>query len=176
MFTSQILTFSKLISSMVFLNNGRSNSAEQVANSASLNNASNSVFSFWMSCFRLVRYAQRKFKLKLLHKFVILFVQTKHSLIKYYSSINCSAKFNTKLSLKMYEFFYTSIFFLHVSGKTVSKMLRCIKYEDYQQQFITVLFDNYSTSLLQLVKWFIWMCLFFLPFLLPSPKTKDLTF
>lgn len=154
MFPSQILTFSKLISSMVSLNNGRSNSAEQVANSASLNNASNSVFSFWMSCFRLVRYAQRKFKLKLLHKFVILFVQTKHSLIKYYSSIYCSAKFNTELSLTMYEFSYTSIFFLHITinGKTVSKMLRCIKYEDYQQQCITVLFDNYSTSLLQFVK------------------------
>ena len=81
-------------------------------------------------------------------------MQTNHSLIKYYSSINCSAKFNTKLSLKMYEFFYTSIFFLHItiSGKTVSKMLRCIKYKDYQQQYITMLFDNYSTSLLQLVK------------------------
>lgn len=131
-FTRQVLTFSKLISSMVSLNNGKSNSTEQVANSASLNVASNLVFSNRMSCFRLIRYAQIKFNLKLLHKLVILLMQ---SMIKYYSSINCSAKYNSKFSLKM-NFFCTSIFFLHLTihGTTVFKMLRYVKHKDYQQQ------------------------------------------
>lgn len=134
-FTRQVLTFSKLISSMVSLNNGKSNSTEQVANSASLNVASNLVFSIRMSCFRLIRYAQINFKLKLLHKLVMLLMQTEHSMIKYYSSINCSAKYNSKFSLKM-NFFCTSIFFLHLTihGKTVFKMLRYVKHKDYQQQ------------------------------------------
>lgn len=105
MFTSQILTFSKLTSSIVSLNNGKSNSTEKVANSASLNVASNSVFSFRMSCFRLITYAQIKFKLNLTYKLVILFMQLQHTLTKYYSSINCCAKCNSKLSLKLYEFF-----------------------------------------------------------------------
>lgn len=57
------LTFSKLIFSMVSLNSGKSNSIEQVTNSASLSVASNSVFSFRMSCFRLITNAHTKFKL-----------------------------------------------------------------------------------------------------------------
>lgn len=117
MFISQVLTFSKLISSTVSLNNGKNNSTEQDANSASLNVASRSVFSFRMSCFRLIRYAQIKFKLNLSHKLVTLFMQIWHSITKYYRSTNCSPKYNSKLSLKMYEIFPILPYFLYFIQK-----------------------------------------------------------